>query len=697
MSDPTVEQQLLFFNGINGDSGQYEIPPMSADALLDIIRGKEPPENLSELRFRYQQRTARHLGVREGVDAKDLSQAGWGVIFAHDADPALQEALGELIGLRREQAGDRFRLYAGADGHRPDESKGKFLARHGAGPGPADPNKVPYYLLIVGSPQEIPYRFQSQLDVQYAVGRIHFQTAEEYANYARSVVAAEKGQIRLARRAAFFGVANNDDRATQLSTQHLVEPLAQNLRERISDWKLESYLREKATKAQLAQLLGGEQTPALLFSASHGMGFDLGSARQLQHQGALLCQDWPGPQHWREAVPQEFYFAGDDLDGEANLSGLIAFFFACYGAGTPLWDEFARQAFAGQRETIAPHAFLARLPSAMLAHPRGGALAAVGHVERAWGYSFMWPGAGAQTTVFESTLEGLLKGQPVGLAVEYFNERYAELAAVLSDELEEIDFGKKADPYEMAGMWTANNDARGYAIIGDPAVRLPVVEEGASAVSRPALEPVTIASSRLRSEESQTEAVAQESQAAPEARTTEVAKSPAETAEEQVGSGDRRPDAAETLVASYTVLDGLALMSRYAEDEAVAFGTLGDARDKVQEVARSLGEALGTLASELAAFSKNMTSLTVETYVSDDLEGIDLANPAGSGATRRASTHIKLDGDMKVVVPRQADALDESLWAIHTQMVAQAQANRAQMVRIAAEALTALLSPVPKK
>lgn len=467
---------LLYFNGIDAASGEYLLPPMSAETFSNAIQGFEPDaKELAELKSWYFKKTQTHLGLKEG-DPRDLAQAGWGVIFAADADPAYRAALKELLEWRQEQAGRAhahyFREFCGEDGYKPGESKLNWLARHGIGPGPADPETMPYYLLIVGDPQTIPYRFQTQLDVQYAVGRIHFDKPDDYAAYAHSVVEAEKKHLARPRKLAFFGVSNPDDPATNLSAAELVHPLAETIGQKFPDWSVQLNKAEQASKNHLSSLLGGEEAPALLFTASHGVGFPNGHPQQFACQGGLLTQDWPGPRRHTSPLPPEFYFSASDISDTAQVFGMLAFFFACFSAGTPELEEFAQKAFKETRAMLAPQPFIAALPRRLLSHPRGSALAVVGHVDRAWGYSFYWGNARRQLAVFENAFNLLLNGFPVGAALDPFNVRYAELSSELSLTLEDIQFGKKVEPRELAGLWTANNDARNYVVIGDPAVRL---------------------------------------------------------------------------------------------------------------------------------------------------------------------------------------------------------------------------------
>jgi len=476
MNDDDLE---FTFNGLDGATGAPLYPPASLAEMEALARGLRPdPRQTAEVTAWREEMTRTHLGLREGFDARDLASSGWGVVFPANASPAVREALAPLVEHRRSQAAARAEKRFREIDYRPGESKADFLRRSGVGPGPADPDRLPYYLLLAGNPEEIPWPFQHQLEVQYAVGRLCFDTPEEYASYARTVVDAETTAAQRTppdrpRKITLFGAANPDDRATQLMASHLVRPLATALSALPGGGSVETLLAETATRERLARLLGGEETPDLLFTATHGMGFPSGDPCQRAHQGALLCHDWPGPRTAPGPIARDCYLSGDDVADGARPGGLISFFYACHGMGTPERDAYAQRSGGADRRLLAPQPFVARLPRRLLGHPAGGALAVIGHVERTWGYSFLWDGAGEQPQVFEDSLKRLLDGYPVGAALEPFALRFGELAADLTALLEKISFDEPVDPRELVRLWTAHNDARAYAVLGDPAVRLP--------------------------------------------------------------------------------------------------------------------------------------------------------------------------------------------------------------------------------
>lgn len=459
----------LVFNGIDARTGLYLPTPDTEEEFVRRIHAQPlGPASLRQTRWWIER-----FGIddpnrapAQDVDPLKIASAGWGVIFAPRISPEIEEALKPLLDHRKEAAGAYFKTYRFQAGQTKDD----FLA-HRAGPGPADPRNVPYYLLIVGSPEEIPFRFQYELDVQYAVGRIHFEKTEDYAAYANNVVEAEKTAAKASgeglppKQISLFGVCTKDDKATERSTEELIKPLAERLTADRSEWPLKLVTGTQATKHQLSRLLGGEETPSILLTASHGLRFAIDDPIQRSGQGALLCQDWPGP---GKPVLPEHYFGGNDLSSEANLRGLIAFHFACYSGGSPAISSFVESSL-GVPQPIAPAPFVSRLAQQLLSHSKG-ALAVVGHIDRAWTTSFSWSELG-QIQIFENTFKRLLDGHPLGSAMEFFNQRHAELSVTYTELAQDRDALLDVDAGKFSRVYRANNDARNFVVLGDPAVK----------------------------------------------------------------------------------------------------------------------------------------------------------------------------------------------------------------------------------
>lgn len=470
----------IILNGIDGTTGEYLVAPMTPAQAVALATG-QPVEDATAkwLKGKAEAHARQKLDLPMGVDPTQPSRAGWAIVLPAAASTELKSAVQPLIEHRRKVVPpDRCKVLE----YRPGETMRKWLARHGVAPGMVDPKKVPYYVTLIGSPTEIPFDFQYLLNVEYAVGRLCFDAPELYRRYAEGVATYEAASgVKNAKEVAYWGPRHAADRSTQMSADFLIKPLAegtpaqgdQEAEQPVTaevGFRTTCFRSTDATKARLLETLHpttGRASPAVLFTASHGMGWPKDDARQKSAQGALLAQDWAG---FGQVTPAH-YLTAEEVESGANVGGLVAFLFACYGAGTPRTDAFLSDRGRGPVE-VAASPFVAALPQRLLAHPSGPALAVVGHVERAWGYSIKPTGAGAQIFPFREFLKRVLSGQPVGHAMVNFAKRYAVLSAALASLLDDVGGETKPSPQEIAAMWAERNDAQNYVVLGDPAVRI---------------------------------------------------------------------------------------------------------------------------------------------------------------------------------------------------------------------------------
>lgn len=413
----------------------------------------------------------------------DLVRQRWGVIAPAGSDgDRLLDAIAPLVEHRRRQQGP-VRVYRVPPRMTVPEAMRwkKRVFRTGA----ELDGDLPRYQLILGDLDQVPLAVQQVQASDGFVGRLAFDDLDGYRAYATKVVRWEDRPAPVADAHAILHAVRDGTSATRLGVQALIAPAEDLLRKRraagdLRYGELRATGSERPSPDELVAAAAIDR-PGVLLSLGHGAGVPRagGAARQRRDQGAL-------------SFGRGGLLTGADLAGRGFLPGGVWLAVACFAAGTPElsdyrhWlDTLHRAGHVGSEtghvlDTLAhDRPFVAALPRAVLADP-DGPLAFIGHVDLAWAYSFFdlddrprrRPGRIA------GVLQALLNGHRAGVAVRKLLQWFAEV----NTELTALDdararAGAALDDREQVRrghLWMLRQDLAGYALLGDPAIRLPI-------------------------------------------------------------------------------------------------------------------------------------------------------------------------------------------------------------------------------
>ncbi|ABF88949.1 hypothetical protein MXAN_7287 [Myxococcus xanthus DK 1622] len=459
------------------DGSQVMDAPLSPESLWRAPR----PVPLS---------TPTHLS-NMAAEPDSLPQQRWALLVPSGARGARIAAnLAPLCELRSAQQGAVVDIHAvppGLDSTRAHDFRDRVLH-----PRARPTREHPRYVLLAGSPEDLSLELQESLtgDGACFVGRLAFAEDEDYAAYSSKVVESEQSVAPTRKARVLFLSVDDGTTAVRVGQEYIVSVVGR----RCGDARGRGYfpasalVQEKLRMGSANRLLelAGESEPTLLFSLSHGIG---GSA-----------QGWASPAEQRHVQGNLSLGAGQtltasDIRQRPFLPGGIWFYFACFGAGTPVrsvylpWmEQLVREGVVPPRELAAlirsrpvdGQPFMAALPQAALANPKGP-LAVVAHMDLAWTHAFHDASTGrSHSHRLEAVLSSLVDGHRAGPALETLSRfaRQADerLRKQYQAEAEAVSRGHptSTDAMERALLWLERHDVTNYVLLGDPAARLVV-------------------------------------------------------------------------------------------------------------------------------------------------------------------------------------------------------------------------------
>lgn len=435
------------------------------------------------------------------ADPNDLARQRWGLVVPEGAaGDALLARVRRLREAREEEQGAAALEYRVPEGM--DANAAQRWVREVYLDEERPERERPRFLLLLGDADQVSMELQLALSAEAFPGRLALAEPGALEAY------VEKALWRPPRppppTRALLYTAHDGSSAAEAGWTGLVEP---SLR------RLCAAKKDEALPLGAVEELGdpfspgaddllrpcAEATGDILLTLSHGVGAPRGgwSGRDtmVAEQGALVLG--------------KDLLRAPDLEGAAFLSHGFWLCVSCFGLGTPSessfypwlerlaasgeWRGLARQVLASL-EGVGGRGFLAELPRAALASPRGP-LAFLGHLDLTWTCSFQEAGGAGQSrsSRFSAVIEGLAKGARAGVATAALTRHFASANTALTNLYERSERAQvngrpdPVSPLERAQHWMQRQDLAGWALLGDPAVRLPGA--GAATAPAPRLEP----------------------------------------------------------------------------------------------------------------------------------------------------------------------------------------------------------------
>ena len=399
-------------------------------------------------------------------------EVGWGVVLAQNAP--IPAPLQRLIQHRNNAPvfrflDDRSFRYVVLR----NEATGKDVDINASPPG-TGPDALPYYLLICGSPKEIPWKLQYILNANRCVGRLDLDD-HGLGNYVDALMHAwVPGTGKRAGEAVIWAVdhaahPDAEPEITRLMRDAISDPLYARMRDDRDigdDARFLDGSETPATCASLAAALKASK-PAFVVTTSHGQTGPLDDPARMSRALGL-----PVDQAFKTLTPEELLRDGWQPDG------LIWYAHACCGAGSDGESAFLDLFAPGTKahEVLGGVANLgsqtAPLPRALLGAEKP-ARAFIGHVEPTFDWTLSQPFTGQFLTdpLLEALYRELYLAKPVGQCFRQWFARTGGLSMGFNAARSEFNRGAEND---QVLLWyqLAARDIQSTVILGDPTVTL---------------------------------------------------------------------------------------------------------------------------------------------------------------------------------------------------------------------------------